>query len=83
MDSRFEEGQFQGFCKVVKTSGGKVVIIPDERDALRAAAPEMLEALKLFYDWSKNGTKYPPYWLQTTFVDKCSEIIAKAEGRQQ
>jgi hypothetical protein len=48
---------------------------------LFAAAPEMLEALKLFYDWSKNVTKYPPYWLQTTFVDKCSEIIAKAEGR--
>jgi hypothetical protein len=42
---------------------------------------EMLEALKLFYDWSKNVTKYPPYWVQTTFVDKCSEIIAKAEGR--
>jgi hypothetical protein len=53
-----------------------------EGDArLIAAAPEMLEALKLFYDWSKNVTKYPPYWVQTTFVDKCSEIIAKAEGR--
>jgi len=49
---------------------------------LFAAAPEMLQTLKLFYDWSKNVTKYPPYWVQTTFVDKCSEIIAKAEGRQ-
>jgi hypothetical protein len=49
---------------------------------LIAAAAEMLQTLKLFYDWSKNGTKYPQYWLQTTFVDKCSEIIAKAEGRQ-
>ncbi len=48
---------------------------------LIAAAPEMLQTLKLFYDWSKNVTKYPPYWVQTTFVDKCSEIIAKAEGR--
>lgn len=47
---------------------------------LIAAAPEMLQTLKLFYDWSKNVTKYPPYWVQTTFVDKCSEIIAKAEG---
>jgi hypothetical protein len=49
--------------------------------SLIAAAPEMLQTLKLFYDWSKNVTKYPPYWVQTTFVDKCSEIIAKAEGR--
>jgi hypothetical protein len=56
--------------------------VKTEADArLIAAAPEMLQTLKLFYDWSKNGTKYPPYWLRTTFVDKCSEIIAKAEGR--
>jgi hypothetical protein len=53
-----------------------------EADALLiAAAPEMLQTLKLFYDWSKYVTKYPPYWVRTTFVDKCSEIIAKAEGR--
>jgi hypothetical protein len=58
-------------------------VLHPEDSALIAAAPEMLQTLKLFYDWSKNGTKYPPYWLRTTFVDKCSEIIAKAEGRQQ
>jgi hypothetical protein len=53
----------------------------EEHALLIAAAPEMLQTLKLFYDWSKNVTKYPPYWVRTTFVDKCSEIIAKAEGR--
>jgi len=53
----------------------------DERVRTVLRHDEMLEALKLFCDWSKNPTKYPPYWMATTFVDKCSQIIAKAEGR--
>jgi hypothetical protein len=43
---------------------------------------EMVEALKEIIDWHHNPTKYPPYWVRTTFIDKCSQLVAKAEGRQ-
>jgi|LakMenE18May11ns_1017448.scaffolds.fasta_scaffold9014091_1 hypothetical protein len=43
---------------------------------------EMVEALKKIIDWHHNPTKYPPYWVRTTFIDKCSQLVAKAEGRQ-
>ena len=69
-------------CQPYECVHPDIAAVELEADAqLIAYAPEMLEALKLFYDWSKNVTKYPPYWLRTNFVDKCSEIIAKAEGR--
>ena len=75
-------GEFGDYAIVCDTRERDIAAVEEEADAqLIAAAPEMLEALKLFSDWSKNPTKYPPYWVQTTFVDKCSEIIAKAEGR--
>jgi hypothetical protein len=42
---------------------------------------EMLEALRQIIDWLHNPTKYPPYGVRTTFIDKCSQLIAKAEWR--